>query len=124
MIDLLSIAKQPDHYIRLDVAFRADLLWWATFVEDWNGISTIPLHHRGHGAFCEAHWFQLPWPSSWAATNIMTKELVPIVLASMLWGHQWQGKQVQFNCDNMAVVSCILSGSSKDYASTIYDVYG
>ena len=44
----------------------------------------------------------------------MTKELASIVLAAMLWGHQWQGKRVQFNCDNISVVSCILSGSSKD----------
>ena len=83
---------------------------------DWNGISMIPQHRVtlhvtsdasgswGCGAFCDAHWFQLPWPSSWAETTIMTKELSPIVLASMLWGHQCQGKRVQFNCDNMAVV--------------------
>ena len=129
MIDLLPIANQPDHYIRLNAAFRADLLWWATFIEDWNGISMIPRHgvtlhvtsdasgSWGCGAFCDTHWFQLPWPCSWAETAIMTKELAPIVLASMLWGHQWQGKRVQFNCDNMAVVSCLLSGSSKDPAT-------
>ena len=76
MIDLLSIDKQPDHYIHLNAAFRADLLWLATFVEDWNGISMIPLQRVllqitsdasgswGCGAFCDAHWFQLPWPSS------------------------------------------------------------
>ena len=106
LIDLLPIANQPDHYICLNAAFRADLFWWVTFVKDWNGISMIPQHSVtlhvtsdasgswGCGAFCDAHWFQLPWPSSWAETTIMTKELAPIVLASMLWGRQWQGKRV------------------------------
>ena len=30
------------HPIRLNRAFRSDLMWWRTFVEDWNGISFLP----------------------------------------------------------------------------------
>ena len=30
------------HPIRLNWAFRSDLMWWRTFVEDWNGVSFLP----------------------------------------------------------------------------------
>ena len=34
------------HPIRPNWAFRSDLMWWRTFVEDWNGISFLlpPTH--------------------------------------------------------------------------------
>ena len=126
MINLLPIATHPDHFIRLNAAFRADLLWWHVFIAEWNGISLIPATtvsvqvtsdasgSWGCGAFWDVHWFQLPWPEEWGDIPITAKELAPIVLAAMLWGHHWHGQRVQFVCDNMAVVACITSGSSRD----------
>ena len=32
----------PDHFICLNAAFRADLLWWHVFSAGWNRISLIP----------------------------------------------------------------------------------
>lgn len=46
--------------------------------------------------------------------HITTKELVPIVLETALWGKEWQGQAVQIWCDNAAVVSVINQGSSRD----------
>lgn len=40
--------------------------------------------------------------------------LVPIVLASALWGKEWTAKTVMAFCDNAAVVSAINKGSSKE----------
>ena len=60
------------------------------------------------------HWFQLPWSEGWMDIPITPKELAPIVLAAMLWGHLWHGQQVQFVGNDMAVVACITSGSSRD----------
>ena len=54
------------------------------------------------------------WPEGWMDIPTTVKELVPIVLAAMLWGHLWHGQRVQFVCDNMVVVACITSGSSRD----------
>ena len=59
-----------------------------------------------------ACWFQIPWPTSSGNWNIAAKELVPIVAAAAIWGKQWARSRVQFNCDNMAVVSTISSGSA------------
>ena len=41
MIDLSTIAKKLHHQIRLNKAFQSDLLWWDTFLEDWNGVSAL-----------------------------------------------------------------------------------
>ena len=38
---LLSGAHKAHHHIRLSQATRSDMLWWATFVSTWNGISFI-----------------------------------------------------------------------------------
>ena len=101
MIDLLPIATHPDHFIRLNAAFRADLLWWHVFIAGWNGISLIPATavsvqvtsdasgSWGCGAFWDVNWFQLPWPEGWMDIPITAKELAPIVVAAMLWGHLW-----------------------------------
>ena len=56
----------------------------------------------------------MQWPQEWLSIPITAKELAPIVVASMLWGLGWYGQRVQFVCDNMAVVACVNSGSSKD----------
>ena len=53
------------HPIRLNRAFRSDLMWWRTFVEDWNGIRSSPLppicRWLGGGAWHGCNWFQLQW---------------------------------------------------------------
>ena len=48
---------------------------------------------------------------AWAKVN---EQLYPIVLACLLWGHQWSGKELLFHCDNQAVVDIWASGTSLD----------
>ena len=45
---------------------------------------------------------------------IAAKDMVPIVIAAALWGHQWTGSRVRCYCDNMAVVCSLNRGSSRD----------
>ena len=45
---------------------------------------------------------------------IAAKELLPIVAAAAVWGAGWRGQRIQFNCDNMAVVSVLSSGYCKE----------
>ena len=47
--------------------------------------------------------------------HITVKELIPIVIAAMLWGHKWAGKTVKALCDNMAIVHVLHSRQSKDH---------
>ena len=127
MIDLMKVAKQPGHHVRLTVAFRSDLHWWASFLPRWNGRSIIPqpqpLHtitadasgSWGCGAVNdEGSWFQLQWPESWAQSHIAAKEMVPIIIAVAIWGKMWPAGSVRIRSDNMAVVSALASGSARD----------
>ena len=101
------------------------------FLSPWNGVSLLFQEKTGNpnchlwtdasgtwgcGAFWEGRWFQVGWQQfpAFAASSIAVKELLPIVLAGALWGSQWGGLTVQFNCDNEAVVTIIASGAAKD----------
>jgi len=133
---LLSGVRRAHHHIRLNQAIRSDLLWWATFISSWNGISFVhpdmlgqPLNHIwtdasgiiGHSAVCPAsgRWFQLLWPDPchgrWAElkeASITMKELLPIVLAYAIWGSGWHCSSIMAHCDNSAAVTVINSGYS------------
>ena len=41
------------------------------------------------------------------------RELYPIVIANIVWGHMWSRKRIVFWCDNQAVVNIINKGRSK-----------
>ena len=130
MISLSTVAKELHHRIRLNVGFRSDLQWWATFLQSWNGVSVTGPHpsqawqatitsdasgNWGCGSFSsEGHWFQLQWPSSWATVHITVKELLPIIVSIALWDRSWHGSSVRCRCDNAAVVAIIRSGTCKD----------
>ena len=71
MIDLLKGPRRPFHHVRLNQQFQADLLWWKTFAEDWNGVALFPPQLEpsrefasdasgswGCGAWWRAQWWQ------------------------------------------------------------------
>ena len=112
MLSLLRVATKPHHHIRLNQGFRADLLWWFTFVSSWNGVSMlcklkyqnpdVEIHTDASGSWeCAAvwdrHWFQLQWAETpvFASTSIAGKELLPILIAAGTWGRQWRGSVIQ-----------------------------
>ena len=41
MTVLVKLAKKPWHHICINVSFKADLLWWNTFLQTLNGISMM-----------------------------------------------------------------------------------
>ena len=130
MINLSMQVRKLHNHIRLNTSFRSDFLWWATFLQVWNGVSMMSIPSRaqpdatvvsdasgnwGCGAYTTAgEWFQFQWPTAWASVHITIKELLPIVFSCAMWGSTWRGKTVKCQCDNAAVVAMINSGKSKD----------
>ena len=126
LIDASMTVERLDHHITLSAQARADIVWWHTFVREWNGISIIaptePTHFIysdasgswGCGAYWLNHWFQIEWESSWASMHIAAKELVPIVVAAAIWGRHWRGSRIRCYCDNSAVVFAINKRSAQD----------
>lgn len=99
LFHLLSRTRAPHQLIRLNATARADLLWWRTFLQSWNGTSFFPSLTPaaqvtsdasgafGCGAFSLSHgWFQLVWPESWESVSITAKELLPNCDCSKLMG--------------------------------------
>ena len=121
LIELLSAFKNKDHWVRLGDSTRSDLAWWLAFMEGWNGVYLMPSVHPvpgplvtdaagswGCGAYWGTNWFQWAWEGPAAGWDIAAKELLPIVLALVVWGKRWAGKRVECLCDNLN------AGRSKD----------
>ena len=122
------MASKSFHHIRLNQDFQADLLWWKTFASQWNGatlICDLESHQPvvdtsdasgswGCGAWCDHRWFQLQWDQQSRDKQIAVKELLPVIIASAIWGHEWAGRRVVSNCDNQAVVAVLNSRDSRE----------
>ena len=70
----------------------------------------------GCGAYWEetGRWSQGEWHGEWLSKNISTKEMLPIVLATAMWGRHCCHKHVLIYCDNMAVVDIMATKKSKE----------
>ena len=114
--------------IHLNVAFRSDLTWWHTFLEHWNGIAMLvaaqgrpPDYHLftdASGALGCGAWSGHLWPEVFAERSIAVMELLPIVLACIVWGSSWRKQPILAHCDNNpeplpyhgALTDCIAGG--------------
>lgn len=68
----------------------------------------------GCGAYSGKQWLQFQWPSTSPEYHISVKEMVPVVVATVVWGSKWRGLSVQFHSDNSAVVALLNTGSVQD----------
>ena len=67
----------------------------------------------GFAAINKQSWFAAKWPIGFDDLNIAVKELIPIVLASYIWGGSWSRKCIVFKCDNQGVVTLSHNGSCR-----------
>ena len=89
---------------------------------EWSNIDSEPGQPRGSsyfrcmgcGAWHDRQWFQLAWDERTFNWHIAAKELVPIIMAAVLWGQKWKGNRVVARCDNTAVVTVLNSRYAKD----------
>ncbi|KAK3106899.1 hypothetical protein FSP39_002409, partial [Pinctada imbricata] len=130
---MIGLTK-PHHHVRITY-LHPDLRLWQSFLNDFNGVtyfqesewssdSTLHLFtdsagnaQLGCGAILGTHWAYLPWPHSWANTDILhdmsSLELVPIVLAFTLWCNDLANKRIIIHKDNEALVSILNCQTSK-----------
>ena len=130
LIDLSTTARLPHHHITMNQEARQDIAWWLKFLPSWNGRAIIPdpfwtksvdlelftdaSGALGYGIYYMGHWIANSWPPILQDRSIQWKELYPIAVACLLWGHQWSGKKLLFHCDNQSVVDIWASGTSRD----------
>jgi len=133
LIDLSTTVCKPEFFIRLNVEARSDIEWWYQFAANWNGISILgsivetPAQatltsdasgNWGCGAYQDTSWFQLEWAGAIYRAHISVKELVPIVIATAIWGHRWIGRTVKVFSDNSSTVAAINNHTSRHQATT------
>ena len=129
MLDIAHSWPSLNHWICLDLEFRADVMWWHVFVDQWNGMSLFVAHvyqaaimvmftdasgSWGCGATDGNNWFQYARHHNWSDVNIATKELVPIIQAVSICGGHWANTRISFHSDNIAVVEVMQFSFSKD----------
>jgi hypothetical protein len=134
LIELLKAVREPHHHVRITAECRADLALWYQFLLHWNGASvfldtavttdydlglyTDAASTIGFGGYLNGRWFAGWWPDNLVldkneGLSMAFLELYPIVVAAILWGHEWSQKRVLFHCDNQATVAIIRKGRSK-----------
>jgi hypothetical protein len=123
MINLLRGPLSDRHKkIHLDADFHLDLAWWSYFLPRWNGqasfldvnwscstvldLYTDASATLGCGAIFGAHWFQCSWPQGFLDfhPSIEYLEMVPILLALLVWGKSFYRKRLVMHCDNLGAV--------------------
>ena len=126
---LQSVESHPHHLVRLNIAARADITWWHTFVDNWNGLSILwsvgictpsiivisdASGSWGCGGFYSSFWFNMKWPPQAQEFSIAIKELFSVVIAAAIYGKYWSGQLVQFSVDNAAVVHVLQATYSRE----------
>ena len=110
--------------------FHRDLQWWEAFLPSYNGVSMMPWEDWsspdgvaacdaclvGCGAWYQGKFFHSPFPHhiSTQSLHINALELLTIMVTIKLWGHEWVGKRVTLQCDNMSSVLALNSGKARD----------
>ena len=132
LTELANTAAGPLHWLRLTAEAQADMRWWAAFLPSWNGSAPLldprgagdgqPVFHTdsarsGMGAWFGNRWWAESWPPGFvdtAAPSMTYLEMVPLLVACLIWGPEWRGTRVLVRSDNMGVVGAVARGWSGD----------
>ena len=136
VIDLGLSLKQPHHRIRLPNYVREDLRVWEQFLVSYNGISLMrfrgitPAENLkfssdasgswGFAALSFPNWLAAPWPEDFKTHPIHVLEIFPIFVGLSLWGAKFHNAILRVDCDNLAIVHCLNSLTSKDKRVMFY----
>ena len=142
LTQLRAINGIPDHKkVKLLDESRKDILWWAEYLEKFNGINMmvnddpIPLSFEqlldspfdicagdatptGGGAWHGNEYWSQELPAHLQDTRIPIhiKEFWVMVVSAKQWGSTWTGRCVVIYCDNDAVVETVQKKKPKDAA--------
>jgi len=129
MLNCLRGTVHTSDLIPLTTEFRKDVKWWLAFIDHYNGVSIIKTEPWldpnilfasdaclvGCGGVHMNQYFHAAFPE-WLQKRglaIAVLECLAVVVAAKLWAHQWSGKRITVQCDNLATVIVINSGRAK-----------
>ena len=108
-----------------------DIGWWAKYMDQYDNVSILWMTKvstvdkviasdaclKGYGGTCGSEFTfgkfnpEMTTQETWTIVHL---ELYALIICLKLWMHQLQGKKFVVHCDNMAVVTIINTGHSKD----------
>ena len=120
-------ASPPQGRISLDADFYRDINWFRQFLDSFNGVAKIHSYTevsrnlyvdaslQAIGAYIDQEVYWSALPECYKLTlSIVHFEMLNIMVAFRVWGHQWKDDNIKVHCDNAAVVSILNSGRTKD----------
>ena len=124
----ISFLEHALHKAVISPEMCKDLLWWYTFLETFNGRSTILDQQPLFSIFTDAcddaaggsfghDWFYFNWEQDLpeaASLHINEKEVLAVVLAAQCWAKFWVNKLIVLHSDNMVTVACVNKGTSRN----------
>ena len=124
---MLALLRQNVNHrkILLHQQFFADLNWFLTFLDTYNGITYYKITEQdaqvyldasltGLGGVYGSFVYALPIPKGFRDYSIVHLEILNILVACKIWASQWENKKIQIFCDNLAVVEVLTSGRTRD----------
>jgi len=134
LFNLTTHVRSLESHITINRQAQLELTMWYRHLSEWNGtfffldpkittshdlaFSTDASTTIGCGAIFGNEWFAHKWseqmlqlPSSETSTALF--EIIPIVIAAVIWGSRWVRKRICLFCDNQATVTIVNKGRSK-----------
>ena len=109
---------------------RKDIQWWNKFIRKFNGKSFLPFEPVTRpdeiiacdaclvacGGWSEGEYFSEPFPQETMDLNlhISALELLTVKVAVEVWLHKIKGRRILIRSDNMAVVTALNLGRTRD----------
>lgn len=126
----IGMLRHQCHRTLLSSEVRQDLLWWARYIDSFNGksllLDKVPIEcvctdacDDGAGGIFGRDWFYYNWSQDWPQArnfHINEKEVLAVALAAHRWAPSWCNKRIIIYSDNSVTVSSINKGSSRNGA--------
>lgn len=128
IIDTFNALKASNHKAKLNDDIRADISWWQSFMQTFNGRSMLldkqPITSvftdsckSAAGGVYDGDWFYLNWDVDWpqiSNMHINVKEAMAVYLAVYRWAPLWINKRIIIQSDNKTTVAAIRRGTSQN----------
>ena len=124
----LRSLKEQHHKITLTEEMKLDVLWWYTYIREFNGTdfivspSAITQTYAGDacklgaGGYHGSQYWSRRLPDEMCGDHppIHQKEFFVLLISIKLWGPSWSGQTVELFCDNTAVVEVCTRQKPRD----------
>ncbi|XP_069022825.1 uncharacterized protein [Embiotoca jacksoni] len=139
LLSLASFTPSLIDPVSMETPSRTEMQMWLHLLSNWNGITffyddqlsnpediqlyTDAAPSAGFGGHYGRRWFSAEWPIEFRnflqgslLSSSAVHEIYPVVIAALLWGHEWPKRSILIHSDNIAIVDVINKGRTNSPA--------